>query len=100
MVGDSCWRLDAVPWPGMLGLTGEAQGHWGCTSIVGACLSGNASGAGTAGRGLPWGEGEGCLVGLSSIGWWPPGDTPGAASLGCNQDRGGMPRLAPGVPTA
>ena len=49
MAGDSCWRLDAVPWPGMLGLTGEAQGCWGCASIVGACLSGNASGAGTAG---------------------------------------------------
>ena len=68
MSGDSCWRLDAVPQPGILGLTRESQGCCGCASIVGACLSGNARGAGTAGRRLPWGEDEGCLAGISSGG--------------------------------
>ena len=61
-------------------------------------LSGNASGAGPAGKGLPWGEDEGCLAGLSSGGWWSPSDTPDAMSLGCDQDGGGRPRLAPEVP--
>ena len=100
MAGDHCCRLDTVPWPGMLGLTREAQGCWSCTFTVGACLSGSARGVGTAGRGLPWGEAEGCPVGLRGVAQWPLGDTPEAASLGWNQDGGGRPRLAPGVPAA
>ena len=96
MAGDSCWRWDAVLWPGLLRLTGQAQGCQGCASIVGACLSGNASGTGTAGRGLPWDEDKGCLAGLRSGGWWLPSDTPNAASLGHDQDGGGGQDLPQG----
>ena len=98
VAGVSCWWLEPGPWYRVLGLPGEAQGSWICVSGIGAGLSGGAIGAVTAGSIEPLAVGRGCPRGLSSTTWWLPGESPGVASLGWDQEGGGRLWVALEVP--